>query len=126
MEGSSDNQHPESLYMASTNQVAARIATFIQRLRPDTIITHDQYGWYGHPDHIKCYQATLKAYELLYGIHVEASEKQPIGVTVPRLYVSSFSKLALKIVVRLMPRLTEHNVRVVSTRCSPWWRPMAS
>ncbi|MEP7286840.1 MAG: PIG-L family deacetylase [Chloroflexota bacterium] len=105
MEGSLDNQQCESLYMASLNEVATRIAGYIQRLRPDAIITHDQYGWYGHPDHIKCYQATLKAYELLYGIRIEHSGKQTLGLNIPRLYVSSFSKWLLKIVVRLMPLL---------------------
>src|SRR5215468_9617918 len=45
MEGSADNQHPDSLYQAPLDDVAARIARYIQRLRPDAIITHDQYGW---------------------------------------------------------------------------------
>lgn len=103
MEGSADNQHPESLYRAPLSEVAARIAGFIQRLRPDAIITHDQYGWYGHPDHIKVYQATLKAYELRYGKSIEALANLPSNMNIPRLYVSSFSKLLLKIVVRLMP-----------------------
>jgi LmbE family N-acetylglucosaminyl deacetylase len=105
MDGSADNQHPDSLYLAPLNEVAARIASFIQRLRPDAIITHDQYGWYGHPDHIKVYRATLKAYELCYGRSIEASENHISGTTIPRLYVSSFSKRLLKIVVRLMPLL---------------------
>jgi N-acetyl-1-D-myo-inositol-2-amino-2-deoxy-alpha-D-glucopyranoside deacetylase len=105
MQGSADNQHPDSLYQALLNEVAARIASFIQRLRPDAIITHDQYGWYGHPDHIKVYLATLKAYELLYGRSPEALQNLPLSTTIPRLYISSFSKRLLKIVVRLMPLL---------------------
>jgi LmbE family N-acetylglucosaminyl deacetylase len=102
MEGSSDNQHPESLYAAPLDNVAERIADHIRRLRPDVIITHDQYGWYGHPDHIKCYQATLRAYDLLYGIRCGASDCGDVR-NAPRLYVSSFSKVLLKIMVRLMP-----------------------
>jgi LmbE family N-acetylglucosaminyl deacetylase len=105
MEGSADNHHPDSLYQAPLDEVAARIVTFIQRLRPDAIITHDQYGWYGHPDHIKVYQATLKAYEVRYGKPIEALENPPSGMKIPRLYVSSFSKRLLKIVVHLMPLL---------------------
>lgn len=105
MEGSADNQHPESLYQAPLDEVAAQIAGYIQRLHPDVIITHDQYGWYGHPDHIKVYQATLRAYELRYGLSAEDLERLPSGTHIPRLYVSSFSKTLLKIVVRLMPLL---------------------
>src|SRR5437016_668986 len=105
MEGAADNQHPDSLYRAPLDEVAARIATFIQRLRPDAIITHDQYGWYGHPDHIKVYQATRKAYEVCYGMPIEALGNRHSGMKIPRLYVSSFSKRLLKILVRLMPLL---------------------
>jgi LmbE family N-acetylglucosaminyl deacetylase len=100
MEGSPDNQHPESLYAAPLDEVAGRIADYIRRLRPDVIITHDQFGWYGHPDHIKCYQAVLRAYELLYGIC--CGEAHPVQ-NAPCLYVSSFSKSLLKLMIRFMP-----------------------
>jgi LmbE family N-acetylglucosaminyl deacetylase len=102
MEGWADNQHPESLYAAPLDEVAGRIAVQIRCLQPDIIISHDQYGWYGHPDHIKVYQATLLAYELLYGIRSGSSECESVW-NAPRLYVSSFSKTLLKIMVRLMP-----------------------
>lgn len=101
MEGSTDNQHPDSLYRASLDEVAGRIAAHIQRLRPDVIITHDEYGWYGHPDHIKCYEATKRAYELLFGVVWDDNDARA-SAGVPRLYVSSFSKWWLKITTRLM------------------------
>jgi LmbE family N-acetylglucosaminyl deacetylase len=104
MEGWADNRHPESLYVAPLNEVAEHIAAHIRCLQPDVIITHDQYGWYGHPDHIKVYQATLLAYELLYGIRCGASDCKSVR-NAPRLYISSFSKTLLKIMVRLMPLL---------------------
>ncbi|MDL1885501.1 GlcNAc-PI de-N-acetylase [Anaerolineae bacterium CFX8] len=102
MEGTPHNLHPESLYAASLDEVAGRIAEYIRRLRPDVIITHDQYGWYGHPDHIKCHCATLRAYEMLYGIRCGTADSRYVS-NAPRLYVSSFSKSLLKIIVRLMP-----------------------
>jgi LmbE family N-acetylglucosaminyl deacetylase len=102
MEGAPDNLHPESLHAASLDTVAERIAEHICRLRPDVIITHDQYGWYGHPDHMKCHHATLRAYEMLYGIRPGTTESRRVA-NAPRLYVSTFSKSLLKIIVRLMP-----------------------
>jgi len=102
MEGTPENLHPGSLNTASLEEVAGRIAECIRLLRPDVIITHDQYGWYGHPDHIKCYRSTLRAYEMLYGIRCGTTESTYV-YNAPRLYVSSFSKSLLKIMVRLMP-----------------------
>lgn len=103
MEGSADNWHPDSFYRAPLDEVAQRIAELIRRIRPDAIITHDQYGWYGHPDHIKCYQATKRAYRLLFGVNVDEPEAATLPLNLPRLYVSSFSKWWLKLTTRLMP-----------------------
>lgn len=107
MTGSTDNQHPESLFTAALDEVAARIASHIQRINPDAIITHDQYGWYGHPDHIKCYQATLRAYQILYGTTFDDRgnivPSSFVNSHAPRLYVSTFPKWLLKLTVRLMP-----------------------
>jgi mycothiol S-conjugate amidase len=103
MTGSLENQHPESLYTVALDEAAGQIAEHIRCLRPDVIITHDKYGWYGHPDHIKCYHATLRAYELLYGIRCGTTSGCDYIRNVPRLYVSSFSKLWLKVMSRLMP-----------------------
>src|ERR1700682_1614663 len=44
MLGSDDNRHEESLFAAATDDVARRIITRIQELKPDVIITHDQCG----------------------------------------------------------------------------------
>jgi N-acetyl-1-D-myo-inositol-2-amino-2-deoxy-alpha-D-glucopyranoside deacetylase len=103
MAGSSDNHHPESLHAAPLDEVAQRIADHIRRIRPDAIITHDQYGWYGHPDHIKCYAATRRAYELLYGMKWDEAGNATTTTSIPRLYVSSFSKWWLKVTTWLMP-----------------------
>lgn len=103
MAGSPDSQHPQSLYNAPLEEVAGKIADAIRQLRPDVIITHDQYGWYGHPDHIKCYLATLRAYEMLYGLHYQDASGMSGSANAPRLYVASFSKWMLKLTIRMMP-----------------------
>jgi LmbE family N-acetylglucosaminyl deacetylase len=105
MLGAPDNQHPDSLFAAPLAEVAERIADHIRRLRPDTIITHDQYGWYGHPDHIKIYQAVLLAYELLYGLRIDPTSPlhvQGAAHTAPRLYLATLPKTWLKWLVRGM------------------------
>ena len=111
MPGALTNQHPDSLLSAPLGHVARRIGRWIQYFQPDAIITHDRYGWYGHPDHIKCYQATLRAYELLYGLSLPQVE--PIdrrswtdvssGPNIPRLYASTVPKWVVKLAVRLLP-----------------------
>jgi LmbE family N-acetylglucosaminyl deacetylase len=113
MAGSPTNANPRSLFSAPLEEVAQRLATYIRCVKPDVIITHDEYGWYGHPDHIKCYQATLRAYELLYGVKIGADsirEKYVDGKKIPALYVASFPKWPVKLAARFLS-LTGRNPR---------------
>jgi LmbE family N-acetylglucosaminyl deacetylase len=108
MVGADDNQHAESLHAAPLDEVAQRIIGYINELKPDTIVTHDQFGGYGHPDHIKLHQATMRAYELLYGIHWQAEANGLWSATktnpsAPRLYFSIIPKGLVKFGVRLLP-----------------------
>ncbi len=121
MPGSPDNRHPNSLFSASVDAVAERIAAQIKELQPGVVITHDKFGGYGHPDHIKLYHATLRAYEMLYGISLNNDGSwRPAGdaqspivshqssidnrqLRIPRLYVTAFPKGMLKLAVRLLP-----------------------
>lgn len=133
MPGSPDNRHPNSLFSASVDAVAERIAGHIEELHPQVVITHDKFGGYGHPDHIKLYHATLRAYEMLYGLSLNddgswtpASHAQPSVNTrqssidtpqssidnrqssIPRLYVTAFPKGMLKLAVRLLPLIGQN------------------
>ena len=44
-------------------RLRGRIAASIRRHRPQVIICDNQFGGYGHPDHIKLHQATLAAFD---------------------------------------------------------------
>ena len=122
MVGTPDNEHPESLHAAPLDEVARRIGEYIINLRPNAIVTHDQFGGYGHPDHIKLNQATLRAYEMLFGLRIDLSrwntdDKKVALVTrvdpsaksaapeiaPPKLYFTTFPKGMVKFGVRVMP-----------------------
>ncbi|MCS6847539.1 MAG: PIG-L family deacetylase [Anaerolineae bacterium] len=108
MAGAANNDAEGTLHAAPLDEVAGRIAGFIERLRPDAIITHDQYGGYGHPDHIKLHRATMRAYELLYGIEWKLEPNGLWSVVkqnapAPRLYFTVIPKRLLKLGVRIMP-----------------------
>ena len=66
MQGSPDNQHPDSLYQADLDDVARRLMRVIGDTRPHVILTHDSTGVYFHPDHIKVHHAVRRAWALLY------------------------------------------------------------
>lgn len=108
MVGTADNTLAESLHAAPLDEVAHRIIAYIEQLKPDVIITHDQFGGYGHPDHIKLHKATLRVYELLYGIEWQAERDGLWSVVhqtsqAPRLYFAVIPKTLVKLGVRILP-----------------------
>jgi mycothiol conjugate amidase Mca len=63
MMGTSDNAHPSSFCQASLEEATARLVTLVRRERPQVLVTYDERGFYGHPDHIRAHQITMAAFE---------------------------------------------------------------
>ncbi|NUT34585.1 MAG: GlcNAc-PI de-N-acetylase [Hamadaea sp.] len=63
MMGWSTNDAPGSFWTTPVEQAAARLAELIRRYEPDVIVTYDENGGYGHPDHIQTHRITMAAIE---------------------------------------------------------------
>jgi mycothiol conjugate amidase Mca len=63
MMGTPENRHPASFYQASLDEATARLVALVRRERPQVLVTYDENGFYGHPDHIRAHQITMAAYE---------------------------------------------------------------
>ena len=62
MDGTADNQHPNSLHQAQEKQVVKRLSDIMNEVQPALVITHDPTGGYGHPDHIAVYRLVTQAF----------------------------------------------------------------
>jgi LmbE family N-acetylglucosaminyl deacetylase len=101
MAGTADNQHPESLYSASFDEVVARITHHIRRLRPHVVITFDPIGGYRHPDHIITHRATVEAFHAAGDVTRYPDDLPPYQPQ--KLYYQVFPRFLLRLFVRLMP-----------------------
>ena len=101
MAGSPDNKHPEALYNAPTDQVAARIVKIIREVKPQVVLTHDPHGDYGHPDHIATHKATVAAFQAAGDPRLYPEAGQPFRPS--KLYFNVFPRRLLKFAVRLLP-----------------------
>jgi LmbE family N-acetylglucosaminyl deacetylase len=63
MEGWPQNDAPGSFWSTPVEDGAAKLAELIDRYSPDVIVTYDENGFYGHPDHIQTHRITMAAYE---------------------------------------------------------------
>jgi LmbE family N-acetylglucosaminyl deacetylase len=61
MPGVPANEAPNSLWSADVNEVAARTATILRDEGADSLVIYDEFGVYGHPDHIVVHRAGMLA-----------------------------------------------------------------
>jgi len=57
------NAAPGSFWTAPVAEAAEKLADLIRRYRPDVIVTYDENGGYGHPDHIQAHRVAVAAYD---------------------------------------------------------------
>ncbi|QEU92909.1 PIG-L family deacetylase [Streptomyces kanamyceticus] len=64
MIGWPSNEAPGSFWQTPVAEGAARLAELMRHYRPDVVVTYDENGFYGHPDHIQAHRITMAALEL--------------------------------------------------------------
>jgi N-acetyl-1-D-myo-inositol-2-amino-2-deoxy-alpha-D-glucopyranoside deacetylase len=62
MMGRSGNHDPRSFWRADLDEAAGRLVWFMRRYQPDVVTTYNEFGGYGHPDHIRTHDVTVRAY----------------------------------------------------------------
>jgi LmbE family N-acetylglucosaminyl deacetylase len=61
MMGWPNNDAPGSFWSTPVDEAAARLAELMRRYQPDVVVTYDENGFYGHPDHIQAHRITMAA-----------------------------------------------------------------
>jgi N-acetyl-1-D-myo-inositol-2-amino-2-deoxy-alpha-D-glucopyranoside deacetylase len=62
MMGRAGNRDPRSFWQADLDEAARRLVWFIRTYRPDVVTTYNEFGGYGHPDHIRTHDVAVRAY----------------------------------------------------------------
>ncbi len=61
MAGWPQNEAAEAFWQVPLAQPASRLADLMRAYRPQVVVTYDDYGLYGHPDHIQTHRVTRAA-----------------------------------------------------------------
>ena len=62
MMGRAGNHDPRSFWQADLDDAARRLVWLIRRFQPDVITTYNEFGGYGHPDHIRTHDVAVRAF----------------------------------------------------------------
>ncbi|HET7035059.1 MAG TPA: PIG-L family deacetylase [Thermomicrobiaceae bacterium] len=63
MAGTPGNQDARALVQADRAEAAGRLVALFRELRPRAVLTFEQTGGYGHPDHITVHELTTAAFD---------------------------------------------------------------
>jgi N-acetyl-1-D-myo-inositol-2-amino-2-deoxy-alpha-D-glucopyranoside deacetylase len=64
MMGLAANGDPRCFWQADVAQAAAELARIIREVRPQVLVSYDENGFYGHPDHIQAHRVAVEAIHL--------------------------------------------------------------
>ncbi|WP_028659136.1 N-acetyl-1-D-myo-inositol-2-amino-2-deoxy-alpha-D-glucopyranoside deacetylase [Nocardioides insulae] len=59
-----DTIHDNAFWYADLTEAADHLVTIIREVRPQVLVTYDQFGHYGHPDHIQAHRVAMYAAQL--------------------------------------------------------------
>lgn len=92
MMGTPPNENPDCFWKADLDEAAGLLVAVIRDRKPQVLISYDDYGGYGHPDHIKAHQVAMRAAELASDPHFGSGEPWEIS----KIYWSAIPRSALQ------------------------------
>ena len=64
MMGLPSNDDPGCFWQADTGEAALDLVAIIREVRPRVMVSYDDRGFYGHPDHIQAHRVAWRAFQL--------------------------------------------------------------
>lgn len=89
MMGTPANEWEGSFWRAHVDVAAHALLDVITEVRPAVMVTYDENGFYGHPDHIQAHRVAWRAFELADGL-------------VSKFYATAIPKSVLADAIKLM------------------------
>jgi N-acetyl-1-D-myo-inositol-2-amino-2-deoxy-alpha-D-glucopyranoside deacetylase len=89
MMGTPGNDDPRSFWQADAEEAARALAAVIRTVRPQVMVTYDDDGCYGHPDHIQAHRVAWRAFQLAADAAVTIGDSG-CGPAAPPWQVSKF------------------------------------
>ncbi len=100
MVGTPDNDDPASFWRADLLAATADLVAVIREVRPQVLITYDEFGGYGHPDHIQAHRVST------YGASLAAvpSYRRDLGEAwdIPKIYWGAMSETRMRAGLRTL------------------------
>ena len=90
--------HPESFWRADLLEAASHLVEVIREVQPHVVVTYDEFGNYGHPDHVQAHRVSTYAVALA----AVAAYRPDLGAAwqVSKVYWTANSESELRAMIR--------------------------
>ncbi|TIC86302.1 N-acetyl-1-D-myo-inositol-2-amino-2-deoxy-alpha-D-glucopyranoside deacetylase [Nocardioides sp. GY 10113] len=89
-----DDIHANAFWHADLTEAATRLVEVIREVRPQVLVTYDEFGGYGHPDHIQAHRVAM------YGAVLAAapSYRRDLGEAwdIPKIYWGAIAESRIR------------------------------
>ena len=92
MMGLPENDSPGCFWQADVAEAAAELALILREVRPQVLVTYDENGFYGHPDHIQAHRVARAAVRLAADPDHAPAGGQPRPWQVAKFYVTAMPR----------------------------------
>src|SRR5205823_5093990 len=90
MQGTPENEDPRSFARADAERVAGEILGVMEQIRPKVVVTWDETGGYGHPDHMAMHRHVSAAFGRM---HEKRAADAPAALFYMAIPVSEFVRV---------------------------------
>jgi N-acetyl-1-D-myo-inositol-2-amino-2-deoxy-alpha-D-glucopyranoside deacetylase len=93
-------QHPNAFWNADLTEAANHLVEIIREVRPQVLVTYDEFGGYGHPDHIQAHRVATYAASLA----AVPSYRKDLGESwdIPKIYWGAMSESRMRAGLRAL------------------------
>jgi N-acetyl-1-D-myo-inositol-2-amino-2-deoxy-alpha-D-glucopyranoside deacetylase len=113
MMGSKQNNRKDVFWQADLDEAAKELVKVILEIKPQVLVTYDEIGGYGHPDHIKAHQVAMRAAEL--------AENQ--GWKISKIYWNTMPKSVIQMGIDKMKEIGSNFFGAESVDDLPFAKP---
>jgi N-acetyl-1-D-myo-inositol-2-amino-2-deoxy-alpha-D-glucopyranoside deacetylase len=63
MMGTPENERPDCFWQADLEEALEDLVAIVREVRPQVVVTYNEIGGYGHPDHIQAHRVAVAAFD---------------------------------------------------------------
>jgi len=113
MMGTEPNNRPDCFWQANLDEAAAKLVKIIREVKPQVLITYDEFGGYGHPDHIQAHRVAMRAAELA----------REVGWSISKIYWNTIPRSVIEEGIEAMKKIGSDFMGVEKAEDFPFAQP---